>query len=221
MLVACCELSSKPSALVYPANSDFDKNIKKVERFVRAVIDSEGTHGLDNDSPASLYVCGGPGLGKTAGVRACCERLTMEHVSDGDTDLRRPIVCYINANLTQMSLDPMGVVLQRMAETIGMKDFQGSSFKSIKANMSRKQSQLILVVDELDMLLSEQESSETLSKQEETLEALAMWAKDPDVPLSLIGISNRKGNVKYERLIELGEVRHQTVAGLIGSLAGS
>jgi Cdc6-like AAA superfamily ATPase len=199
---------TKPHTLIYPPNSDFDQKTKKIEGFLKALIESEGSHGLAEGTPASLYVCGAPGLGKTAAVRSCCEKLKSEFSRDDGTNLRKPLVCYINANNMQSSLDPELLVLERMADTLEMQNFRSPHITAIKGTMTRKKSQILIVIDELDMLLSEQEDaySDAISKHEEALQTVAGWASDPDVPVGFVGIANRKGNAKFERLKQLGGV---------------
>jgi hypothetical protein len=38
-------------------------NLHSIEEFVRGAIDSEGSHGGAEIAGASMYVCGGPGIG--------------------------------------------------------------------------------------------------------------------------------------------------------------
>jgi ATPase family associated with various cellular activities (AAA) len=204
ILLACKDLPTKSTEIVYPPNSSFEASVKKVESFVNCVIASEGGHGSSEDMPASLYVCGAPGLGKTAAVRACCDRLvTTRHV-----DVRAPHVCYVNASSMDASPQPDAVVLQRIAETLEMHCASLPLIKTIKSCMTKKKAQIILIVDEIDILLSDTDdaSSTVKSKQEEALEMLSDWAGDPDLSIGVIGISNRKGNTKYERLKQLGKV---------------
>jgi ATPase family associated with various cellular activities (AAA) len=204
ILMACKDLPTKSSEIVYPPNSSFEASVKKVESFVRRVIASEGGHGSSEDMPAFLYVCGAPGLGKTAAVRACCDRLAKERRDD---DIRKPRVCYVNASSMDASPQPDAVLLQRIAETLEMNS-KFPQIKRIKSSMTTKKAQVVLIVDEIDILLSETDdaSSSVKSKQEEALVMLADWAGDPDVSIGVIGISNRKGNTKYERLKQLGRV---------------
>jgi Cdc6-like AAA superfamily ATPase len=207
MLTECRDLVTKPHALVYPPNSDFDRNVKRIEVFVKALIDSEGSHGSVEGSPASLYVCGAPGLGKTAAVRSCCERATSEFFPDDESGLRKPLVCYINGSSMEVSFDPELLLIQRMAHTLEIRS-ENPSITTIKSTMTRKKAQVLIVVDEIDMLLSEREdaSSYAATKHEGVLVTLAGWASDADLPVGFIGIANRKGNTKFERLKQLGGV---------------
>lgn len=218
ILIACKDLPTKSTEIVYPPDSRFAESVKKVESFVRSVIDSEGGHGLSEEKPASLYVCGVPGLGKTAAVRACCDRLVHEY----HDDVRKPYVCYVNASSMDASPQPDAVVLQRMAETLEMRYSRLPQINTIKSYMTKKNAQIILIVDEVDILLSDTDdaSSTVKSKQEEALEMLAEWAGDPDLSIGVIGISNRKGNTKYERLKQLGKVRESKQFLLLGLFPG-
>jgi hypothetical protein len=69
-LEACLEVlktSFQAQAPVFDTSapkSHFATNLTKVEQFVQAVIDSEGSNSGKEGDSASLYVCGGPGIGK-------------------------------------------------------------------------------------------------------------------------------------------------------------
>lgn len=209
-LTACRNLLTAETRLHFRQGGHFHRNLQRVEAFVRSVVESEGAHGGNTGSPPSLYVCGGPGVGKTAGVRWCCDELIKEYSEQGGIH-QRLVVCYINANYLQTSPDPQLPVLQRLAQALGSKANGSPRFQDIKSKLTKSNTLVLLVVDELDVLVSEGASGlpsdEPLSRQEEALSAMAAWARDENVPLGLIGIANTRGREKYHRLKELGEVR--------------
>jgi hypothetical protein len=79
----------------FAAKSQFAANILKVSNFVRAIVVSHRQRGGDpgtSTASAALYVCGAPGLGKSSGVRWCCE--TVKKSSPVNVETK---ICHVNA----------------------------------------------------------------------------------------------------------------------------
>ena len=66
---------------------------------------------------------------------------------------------------------------------------------------------VVVVIDEIDLLVSNHQSSLTLRPGEEVLRELFQWAGNEELTFGLIGICNSVGNIKSRRLQDLGTVR--------------
>ncbi|GKY99293.1 hypothetical protein MPSEU_000884400 [Mayamaea pseudoterrestris] len=185
------------SAMPHLAN-----NLLVLEQFIRGAIDSEGANGGKENDGASIYVCGGPGIGKTSGVKFVCEKVIQ--AVPVDDDCRSPLLCYVNAVSVRASTDPMSSLFGELASSAGSHSFK-SSPASLKQILSRNSKQfVVLVLDEIDTLVSDSKL-ERYSKAELALSKVFGCAADENYPLVMIGISNTIGSDKYERLNKIGK----------------
>jgi AAA domain len=185
--------------------SKFARNLQVVSDFLQALVSPRVKRGVK--SSAALYVCGAPGLGKSSGVRWCCDvalKASPVHAK----------VCHVNAaHLTSQS-NPMRFLLDEMGKSLGIKTKQPKESAVLKPLRTASNNfvddsatntvVLILVVDEIDSLVTGNGKS-TASK--ECLRTLLEWANSPTLQMGLIGISNCMNDEKRSDIQELGKVR--------------
>lgn len=193
--------TTKPS-ISEDEGSVFGGNIKTVGKFLCNAVNSEGAFGLQPGQPAALYICGAPGLGKTTGVRWCCENVSKSL----EGSAHQPMICHITANFLASQSNPLEIILSEIASIIRLKARHPSeaTMKKIltKGNASYPWT-LVLVVDEIDALCS---SRGKLSSKGDALQTLLSWANDPFLRMCVIGISNCVNNASTDRLFEPGLV---------------
>lgn len=81
-----------------------------------------------------------------------------------------------------------------------------------KSLLSKRMSPLVLVLDEIDMLLSySNRSTDNLSGGDLLIKSFLQWASKPKFSFVLIGISNAVDNGYTERLQNLGKISHTLV----------
>jgi ATPase family associated with various cellular activities (AAA) len=187
--------------------SRFEQNLNHVMTFLNAAITTQGEHGGHPGDPTALYICGVPGIGKTSGVKWCCNKMIQEvekrtiRVEGNWT----PLLCEVNATRLQNVQNPLKELIESMSKALGLS-------KISMSNVERKLKQgglLILVVDEIDTLVSsasKRGNSGKLSGRERVVQKLLEWTSDDNMGLAVIGISNSTGNDKFCRLQELGKV---------------
>lgn len=183
--------------------SKFASNINAVSGFLRAVVESNGQHGGEVDGSTALYVCGAPGLGKTSGVKWCCEKAAASRKPDAPETK----ICHINAAFLASKTNPLKCVLNELAKCVGLKGGKHTS-TTVKKALQRKKEKpnkclVIVVVDEIDALVSGKNKS---SANENTLRAVLEWANDPDMQMALIGISNCMNDENTGRILGVGSV---------------
>jgi Cdc6-like AAA superfamily ATPase len=186
--------------------SRFEQNLNRVMTFLNAAITTQGEHGGRPGDPTALYICGVPGIGKTSGIKWCCNKMIQE-VEKGTIRVEgnwKPRICEINATRLQNVQNPMKDVIESMGKAMGLS-------KLTMSNVERKLKQgglLILVVDEIDTLVSVSKSG-NIGKHpasERVVQKLLEWTSNDNMGLAVIGISNSTGNDKFCRLQELGKV---------------
>lgn len=163
----------------------------RVGCFMKEVVDSRGL--MKN---AFLHICGAPGIGKTLGVRAC-EKKMGQYWNDEKgrsiekAHLEAPKFIFLKGsefqNLTKA---------QAMQKTFA---HIGGSAKQLRrpGDLERSsKSAVILILDEIDMLISKPGT-------EEYLRTFAGYAADENMRLGLIGISN---SIDNDGLKEVGFV---------------
>ena len=180
-------------------SSVFSKNLKRIEKFLASTIDSKGKHGTNKNDPAAIYVCGAPGIGKTSGIKWCCDQLLR---SDGNKSKAK--VLFVNAGHMQTGNSEESFYKQ-LAPCVGLKQSIkiDSIAKKLKSNL------VVVVVDEIDLLLSDSATDvdeASATESEKLVKNLLDWANNPTRQFVLIGISNSSGNSKYARLQQLGKV---------------
>jgi Cdc6-like AAA superfamily ATPase len=190
----------------YRSGTHFASNLKTILKFLCASIESKGAHGGDQGEPAALYVCGVPGIGKTSGVKWCCTKAIEEATSNSGYEGPTPTVVHINAGHLSSAPKPQGILLEELARALGMKKPK----KSYLLKRIKSKEMILVVVDEIDLLVSKSNSQVVegrLGGTEGVIQTLLDFAEDESMPIALIGISNSSGNDKYHRLNEIGKVR--------------
>ena len=171
--------------------------VLQIMQFLRAVVKSEGGHGGRRGEPAALHVCGVPGSGKTMAVDWCCNK-ALELAKDSAEEWdKAPTFYRINGshyeNLTtklDFLKDLKTVLSANKGQTFSESDRRGSKIA--------KKSTVVLVMDEIDLLVSD--------KSENFLSSLLGWASNEQMTFGIIGISNFIENSKARRLYNIGGV---------------
>jgi Cdc6-like AAA superfamily ATPase len=113
----------------------------------------------------------------------------------------------VNATIIKSSPQPSEMLFGEVAIGAGLNSCKNPT--TLKQQLSRRPKKLvILILDEIDALLSDSKSG-VRSKSEIALEEIVECAVDDNYPLALIGISNTIGSNKYERLQRIGKVSLQ------------
>ena len=142
-------------------------------------------------------------LGKTSGIKHVCERVIQD--TEVDDDCRKPVLCYLNAVSIRSSQTPMESLFSELAFSAGFRT--GNSAATVKNLLSRKPKKcIVLILDEIDALVSDVNSGGASSKSEQALQAILDCAANESYPLALIGISNTIGNDKFNRIRSMGKV---------------
>lgn len=159
--------------------------------------------GITSPSPGFLYVCGGPGTGKTTAVTSCADEMNKWAKNNG---YDKPSFCFINMASSQSASTGKGgmmrAVLQKMAVSLNIdKDADFSVFENLF-----KRRVVVLMLDEIDMLFKRHGGV-----GETCLRTLIDWAENKDLKFSLIGISNCVNDASATRVRELGHVSHSCI----------
>jgi Cdc6-like AAA superfamily ATPase len=209
-LVACIEALKQTNDVdnfsYGNGESRFEQNLIRVTNFLSTAIATQGEHGGQPGLPTALYICGVPGIGKTSGVKWCCNKVIHE-VEKGNIRVEgnwKPRLCEINATRLQHVKDPMKDLVESVAKALVLKEF---SLRHVERKLKRG-GLLILVVDEIDALVSLSKSGNggKPTASERVVQKLLEWTSDETMGLAVIGISNSTGNDKFCRLQELGKV---------------
>ncbi|CAK1549795.1 unnamed protein product [Leptosia nina] len=140
-----------------------EKEIEFLENFL--------TDHLDNEKPASLYISGQPGTGKTASLSYI---LQLDKIRDGYTQV------YINCTMMKSAAS----IYNRFCSELKIKT-SGTSEKAclsaIEKYFSKKHKMILLVLDEIDQLDS---------KRQSVLYTIFEWPARNDSKIVLIGIAN-------------------------------
>ena len=183
-----------------------------ITQFLNNVVESNGKHGRQSNLPALLKVCGVPGAGKTWGVKKCCQDVKKYAKSIGEEP---PIICHINAahiqtcnkkSIKEIIVSHIVDAMQKAKSNFKGKKVSEKTFERVEM-FEIKDPVLVVVIDEIDLLVSNSVSPSTMLGSEEVLKEFFDWAESPDLRFSLIGICNSVGNGKSRRLQELGMVR--------------
>lgn len=186
--------------------SDFESNIKKVCEFLVASFLSLGEHGGERGKPAALYINGIPGNGKTSGVTWCCDK-ALQSWTCTSPELK---IVHINAGYLAADANPKQRVLNEIGRQLGIcaeATKEATVLKKIKRKEDNAGNFIVLVVvDEVDMLVSSSNASNT--RLESSLIFLSKLAGDPEKQMAFIGISNSMNDNKIDRIHELADVSY-------------
>jgi len=189
-------------------NSKFTANLRAVSGFLLAAIESHGEHGGNPGEPAALFVCGAPGVGKTSGVKWCCENAVKSWGSSEPI----PAICHINAGHLLTQPKPFNGVMREIGTSLGFKT-KTPKLRTIESKLKRNEDDpkgafLVMVVDEVDALVSSSASDVESGSdgRENCLRTLLDWASDSEKQMAFIGISNCANDEKTTRIHELGKV---------------
>lgn len=172
--------------------------LDQIATFLQTVVDSRGL--TEN---AFLHVCGAPGSGKTMGIGFCCNRVKQYWKEEAKTSTERAHLeapKFIMINCSELQNLSKSDAMKKTQECIGLKH-GWKQLKRPKDLDKSKKSAIVLILDEIDMLVSKRGNGMTHSGTEEYLKELIASASDPNNMLSLVGISN---SVDNDRLKSLG-----------------
>jgi len=203
-----CKLTLHPSyalkneRLSTTSNSVVAQLESEIKRFMmRAMETGYDIDGMNAQSPGFMYICGGPGTGKTTAVAACSQQLTKWA---NDIGVTKPRYCHINmAYAASMGTDGIKKhMLKEMAKKLGIE--KNTDLPTFVNQFKAKG--MILVVDEIDMLFKNHGGS-----TEEWFTTLIEWCEDKELPFSMIGISNSVNDVNATKIRELSNTPHELV----------
>lgn len=190
----------------------FQKNVDIIRTFLREAIDSDGAHGQEEGDPACLYVCGSPGVGKTSSIKWAIKEAERYASEQQDLDnLLVPSFCFLNAadvgspkNVTDMMANALSLSKKRTS----LENVKKALGPSQNGKGAPKCSCLIMVIDEIELLLSDKNSTsdKPMSSGEAVLKMLGDWSAAHDFHFALVGISNSIGNEHAKRLQRFGLV---------------
>lgn len=175
--------------------SQFKTNLEKIHGFLQTTM-----LGKTSDEPFSqssaIYVCGVPGIGKTSGVRWCCNL-----IQSANEDLHT-VVCEINAASLVSHSNPMQNIYSAIGANLGLKSHKVAQIeRKLRRNEHKFNSTfLIVVVDEIESLVASE-------KLRCTLRSLSGMSNTPHFQMALIGISNCMNDDKYDLIREHGQVQ--------------
>jgi hypothetical protein len=186
----------------------FSMNLRTVTTFLREVVQSNGAQGDAKGSPASLFVYGPPGIGKSTGILWCCD--LVAHATDLPKEANQPRFCHIYAADLVDNSDAENFILSKIFTALGeRKSARTKDFSlSIKRVLKDSNKTLVIVFEKVESLLSKGE----FAVAEEFLKPLHKLAADESVPLALIEISNEKVN---RRLSKVAKVRRVAPCSLM------
>jgi hypothetical protein len=188
-------------------DSQFEHNLRLVYSFLLSSIQSSGQHGTGPNDPSAIYVCGLPGIGKTAGVYWCCEKAIEECKNKG---FGHSVLCKINSTIliTASASDASDELFTEMGRVLGISSTPTRACveRRMKRGKKGKHTVMILVIDEMDMLLSDSSNGRKSKRPEHLLHEIMQMANDINYRLVLIGISNSSGEVKCKRMQQGGKV---------------
>jgi Cdc6-like AAA superfamily ATPase len=197
------EYSGRPT-ISDDCSSAFAAKIRVVSDFLRAVVDTDGQYGGHNGESAALYVCGAPGLGKTSGVKWCCETAALKYEKQDGPTIK---ICNLAASAFTTQTDPLQSMLNEIGNSLQVKK-ANPTIETVKKGLTRYKSKpnkslLILVIDEIDALVS---STGLTSMRGKALQTLLEWANNPEMQMAIIGISNCMNDETFEYVLKDGLV---------------
>jgi len=171
--------------------SKFTSNKQELMNFLKTSLQSYQRDGCGASS--AIYLCGGPGTGKTTLVNHCIKLISesSEHKS-------------VSLILNAATLQSPNNLLSEIAEKLGKKRSSASETigqaLQLKPNRKTTDSTLIVALDEIDFLL---QGIQRTKDESSLLNTILQWASQPSYRLILIGISNSVGDECAKRLHNL------------------
>jgi hypothetical protein len=194
----------------YLPTSKLAKKLQKISDFMMGVVQSKGEHGSKLGKPAALHVCGGPGAGKTMGVTNCKRQMIAWAKDNLEAWQEMPVFCHFHGSSFQQHCTSKSAAMKALRAGISIAI--GKAFnedRMLKRSKSdEKKTAVILIIDEIDFLVSERLADDRLVSSEDFLQTVLKWANDDQMAFALIGISNSVANARGRRLHELGQVSH-------------
>lgn len=177
-------------------SSRFKDQVSHIEKFLEAAISSKRSSGHNKFKTPILYVCGSPGVGKTTAVDWCCDQAvkSVKNMEIADCDSLR--ICQVNGVCPG---DAASSILSKIADGLDMTN-KNVTMKSLAAFLKKTDEMVILVIDEVDEMVSSRSNSSLNSESEKTLRDLCKLASDPSCKVALIGISNAVDGLAATRL---------------------
>lgn len=195
----------------YLPTSKLAKKLQKISDFMMGVVQSKGEHGSKLGKPAALHVCGGPGAGKTMGVTNCKRQMIAWAKDNLEAWQEMPVFCHFHGSSFQQHCTSKSAAMKALRAGISNeigKAFNEDRMLKRRSKSDEKKTALILIIDEIDFLVSERLVDDRLVSSEDFLQTVLKWANDDQMAFALIGISNSVANARGRRLHELGQVSH-------------
>lgn len=186
------------------ASRGFHRSLNSVYKFVSSAIESRGAHGGIEGEPAALYVSGVPGVGKTSGVMWCGKQAIDNYKSICGDESSVSLV-YVKSGSLHGHSNPRQAIFDEIASCCGVSSAPTSK-KKFESMLTKRI--VVLVMDEIDTIVAEGSvPGRNSNGSEAVLRNFLDWAKDPKVPLCLIGISNCSSGEQFNRIHTIGSVR--------------
>jgi len=171
--------------------SKFASNKQELMNFLNTSLQSYQRDGCGASS--AIYLCGGPGTGKTTLVNHCIKLIS-------ESSEHKSVSLILNAATLQSPKN----LLSEIAEKLGKKRSSGSDVISqalqLKPHRKTADPTLIIALDEIDFLLQGMGKG---TEEIPLLSTILQWASQPSHRFILIGISNSVGNESAKRLHNL------------------
>ena len=207
----CCQsvLHSDEVEDMFTNSSRVKKHVQEISLFLKRAMNAYGGGKKSRFYPSSMYICGGPGTGKTTTLNKCIDTCSKEY-SDARFLFRNVVSCGADGPSQASRL------LQDINnELLCSGDASYDEIEKCLAcppGKAGKVAPFVLVLDEIDMLLSGSIRSDgKLSGGNKLIERMLRWAADPHCAFSLIGISNAVDDDRTRRLEELGDIHKKLV----------
>ena len=140
-----------------------------------------------------------------------CERQMIAWAKDNlEAWQEMPVFCHIHGSSFQHHCTSKSAAMKALRA--GISNEIGKAFnedRMLKRSKSdEKKTAVILIIDEIDFLVSEWLVGDRLVSSEDFLQTVLKWANDDQMAFALIGISNSVANARGRRLHKLGQVSH-------------
>jgi len=192
--------------------SRLQKNTEDITKFLNEMVQSRA-YGESpmTCSPASLYICGSPGIGKTTAVNWCAEKVMKSSKRLLNSQNIRPVLVNINCTHLAGASKLETNLFEELRTQCALRDGDAKKLveKAIKSSRQNDPKRLvILVLDEIDQFIDATTSVEgPKTAGEKLLRELGDWSRDPSCRFVLIGIGNAMNNNKYRRIGKFVQVR--------------